>query len=81
MLLTSSDEVAFSRINSASRNNEEISIQGVKQRNRLMKERFIDNYGVDFTKKDNFNMVIETDNKSIEEITILIIQGLSEKFT
>ena len=41
-----------------------------------MKNRFIDIYGVDFTDEKNYNLVIDTDTQSPNEIVKSIIDHL-----
>jgi len=76
VLLLASDNIAASRISQAKRENEDTDIKSINERNALMKQRFIDSYGVDFTDNRNYHMVINTDNLTPEEIAYLIIENL-----
>jgi predicted cytidylate kinase len=73
VLLKVSDEVAVSRIQKANREKEDISIDSIKKRNQEMKQRFLDKYGIDFTNEDNYDLVIDTDALSPEDVADIII--------
>jgi predicted cytidylate kinase len=75
VLLVASDEVAASRISKANRKNEDTDLKSIKERNAIMKQRFIDAYGVDFTDIQNYHIVINTDNLTPEEIAEFIINS------
>jgi len=77
ILLTVSDEIAVDRIQNAKRKNESINAISIQKRNNDMKNRFIKTYNIDFTDKNNYHLVIDTDNKSPNEVIILIINKLT----
>lgn len=73
VLLKVSDENASLRINANGRMNEETSSQAIKDRNKQMKERFIEKYAVDFTNENNYDLIINTDGLQPEDIATQII--------
>lgn len=76
ILLTVSDDIAFNRIASSKRNDEDYSKVAIQKRNKQMKERFIENYGVDFTDATNYDLIIDTSFSSPEEIVTVILNEL-----
>jgi predicted cytidylate kinase len=72
VLLKVSDELAIQRIQNANREQENVTAGSIKTRNRLMRQRFIEKYGVDFNNEENYDLVIDTDNFSVEEIALII---------
>ena len=77
------DEAAKRIFNdSRSDEKENISLESTKRniikRRSSEKKRYLGYYGVDHTKKDNFNIVIDTSSKSPEEIVDLIINYLDK---
>jgi radical S-adenosyl methionine domain-containing protein 2 len=75
ILLEVSDEIAAQRIGMAKRTGEDIDIISIKQRNQEMRSRFIKLYNVDFTDEKNYNLVLNSDRNSPEEIAHLIINA------
>jgi len=73
VFLKISDQIAFERIQNADRKEENTTAEGIRRRNEEMKNRFIDKYGIDFTDERNFDLVINTDEQTPEEIVKLII--------
>lgn len=74
VLLTVSDKNASKRIGLDKRTNEVISTRAIKSRNKAMRDRFQKNYLIDFTNKNNYDLVIDTDNLTPTEITSLIVK-------
>jgi len=68
VLLKVSDTVAVERIQNADRKKENTDIASIQKRNQEMRQRFIDKYGVDFTNENNYDLVIDTDKLTPEEI-------------
>jgi len=79
VLLKVSDTVAALRIQNANRKNEDTDINSIKERNNLMKNRFISLYKVDFTQESNYHLVIDTDELLPENIADMIIQGFTKE--
>ena len=77
ILLQASDDIAASRISLAKRGKEDTDIKSIGERNVIMKQRFIDTYGVDFTDIHHYHMVINTNNLTPEEIADLIMKSLA----
>jgi predicted cytidylate kinase len=75
VLLKVSDEMAFLRIRQSNRKQEDTDLENIKERNRTMRQRFIDKYGVDFTDESNYNLVIDTDSTNPNAILDLIISN------
>ncbi|WP_430811087.1 MULTISPECIES: cytidylate kinase family protein [unclassified Carboxylicivirga] len=73
ILLTVSDDIAFNRIASSKRNDEDYSKVAIQKRNKQMKERFIKNFGVDFTDTTNYDLIIDTSFSSPEELVEKIL--------
>ncbi|WP_055446390.1 viperin family antiviral radical SAM protein [Lacinutrix mariniflava] len=74
VLLKVSDESASKRIRLANRSDEVTSTKAIQQRNQKMRDRFQDNYGVDFTNDKNYDLVIDTDDLTANEVADLIIE-------
>lgn len=66
IFLTVSDSEAIRRVKAAGRKNED-ALQ-VPERNRQMRERFVLQYGLDFLDFSNYDLVINTNGKSPEDI-------------
>ena len=75
-------EVAVERIMSdPNRNSEqyqsrEEAIQKLMARKQSENERFLNKYGADCNNLDNFNLVVDTTQRSPEDVAALIIKGL-----
>lgn len=81
VLLKVSPEIALTRISNRTGNNEfyedlsiEQKIAKMNARNLNMQARFMELYGIDFLKKENYHLVLETDNLKPEEIKSEIIK-------
>lgn len=74
IFLQVSDHEAAERIKMSDRGNEfksdciEEKVKLLNKRNQMMRERFIKLYNFDFTNERNYNLVINTNNKSPKEI-------------
>jgi Cytidylate kinase len=76
VLLKVSDTVAAERIQNADRKKENTDIASIQKRNQEMRQRFIDKYGVDFTNENNYDLVIDTDKLTPEEIAEEVISQM-----
>ncbi len=74
VLLTVSDKIAAERIKNANRKDENISSEGIKDRNTKMRQRFINLYNVDFTDEKNYHLTVNTDDLTPENVADLIIE-------
>jgi len=75
--LNVSDAIAFERINIANRINEDITKDDIDKRNQEMCFRFIKTYGVDINNLKNYDLVINTDQLTPEQIVNKIIVKLN----
>jgi predicted cytidylate kinase len=75
--LNVTDAVAFARINNANRINEDITKDDIDKRNQEMCFRFIKTYGVDINNLKNYDLVINTDQLTPEQIVNKIIIKLN----
>jgi predicted cytidylate kinase len=73
VLFTLSEEEAAKRLLQANRKMEDTDPKSVRKRNEDMRRRFIERFGVDFADEKNFNLVIDTDGKTPENIASLIL--------
>lgn len=73
ILLTVSDKAAFERLSKAERGKEKTDFESIKERNREMRGRFLERFGVDFADKNNYHLVIDTSEKTPEETLSLIL--------
>ncbi len=80
VLLKVSDEKASKRIGLDNRNNEATSAEAIKYRNKVMKTRFQKNYNIDFTNKNNYALVIDTNDLTPNEVADLIIEQYQKQF-
>lgn len=71
VFLSVSDEVASKRITLSGRENE--SPETIRERNRAMRERFLETYKVDFTDLRHYQLVIDTDNLLPDQIANQVI--------
>jgi predicted cytidylate kinase len=76
--LNVSDAIAFERINIANRINEDITKDDIDKRNQEMCFRFIKTYGVDINNLKNYDLVINTDQLTPEQIVKKIIVKLND---
>ncbi len=75
VLLKVSDDTALKRMGTRARSDEDFSkgtlegkLKVIRTRNELMRTRFIDVYGADFSDERNYDLVIDTDYAFPEEI-------------
>ena len=80
VFLTVSDDIAIKRITQS--NDRELELNGssdihqqIKTRNENMRLRFEEIYNVDFTNHKNYKLIINTDNRSLEEVAQLIYKN------
>lgn len=73
VLLMVCDEESVRRVSLSKRNDEDISRSAIENRNKQMKERFINNYGVDFTDESNYDIVIDTSLISASDVVSKIM--------
>ena len=74
VLLKVSDKNAYERIRLADRTDEATSEEDIQNRNKDMRNRFKEKYGVDFTNDKNYDLVINTNDLTPEEVTSSIIK-------
>ena len=81
--LNVSDDIAVKRITQS--NNRELELDGcndihrlIKARNENMRLRFEQTYNVDFTNLNNYQLVINTDNFSPEEVVKIITKNFEQ---
>jgi predicted cytidylate kinase len=83
VFLKVSDEVALERLLKAKRleefktEDQTVIFSKTQERNKNMRNRFIETYGVDFTKEDNFDLVIDTDNLTIDQVVEYILHKIN----
>lgn len=73
VLLKVSDQNASERISLDNRQDELTCPESIKLRNENMRARFVEHYGVDFTNDKNYDLVIDTDNLTANEVARKII--------
>jgi predicted cytidylate kinase len=75
ILFELSETEAFKRLSEANRKMEQTDFESIRKRNEDMRHRFIENFGVDFADRNNYNLVIDTGGKEPIEIVerILIV--------
>ncbi|WP_452226470.1 viperin family antiviral radical SAM protein [Lacinutrix cladophorae] len=78
VLLKVSDKKASERISLGNRVDEVTSPEAIKLRNEAMRTRFIERYNVDFTNDNNYDLVINTDNITPNEVAQKIISHYQE---
>jgi radical S-adenosyl methionine domain-containing protein 2 len=83
VFLNVSDDIAVKRITQS--NNRELELDGcndihrlIKARNENMRLRFEQTYNVDFTNLNNYQLVINTDNFSPEEVVKIITKNFEQ---
>lgn len=76
VLLKVSDDEAFKRISHSGRTNEDYSLSAINIRNEIMKDRFLNSYGVDFTDESNYRLVLDTSFISPEEVVFRILSAI-----
>lgn len=78
VILKVSDEIAHDRINKMNRKDENLSLEAIKERNLLMKERFKEKYKIDFSDRNNYDLSVDTDKLSAIEVAEVIINAYRE---
>lgn len=78
VLLKVSEETATARINAAHRINEKIDASAIKTRNEAMQSRFKAKYKVDFMCETHYDLVIDTDELTVETIANSIIKAFKK---
>lgn len=78
VILKVSDEIAHDRINKMNRKDENLSLEAIKERNLLMKERFFVKYKIDFTDDANYHLAIETDKLTAHQVADIIIDAYKD---
>jgi predicted cytidylate kinase len=73
VFLKCSAEIAAKRLQNDNRGKEKTDFASIAKRNAEMRDRFIEKYGVDFTDENNYDLVIDTDYLTPEEVVRLII--------
>lgn len=79
VFLTVSEEESYRRINTANRSNEKTDLSDITERNQNMRDRFLEQYGVDFTDLSHYYLVIDTEKNTVEEIVELILNVATSK--
>ncbi len=77
VLLTVSDHVAVGRIQAASRKGEDTDAATICERNEMMRARFLEKYGVDFTDPKHYDLIVPTDAFTPSEIADMILAAAS----
>jgi len=77
VLLTVSDPVAAARIQAASRKGENTDAATICDRNEMMRVRFLEKYGVDFTDPKHYDLIVPTDDLTPSEIADMILTAAS----
>ncbi|MDO6600636.1 viperin family antiviral radical SAM protein [Tenacibaculum sp. 1_MG-2023] len=73
VLLKVPDKSASKRIRLANRSDETTNEKAIQLRNQTMRDRFKENYGLDFTNDKNYDLVIDTDDLKAHKVADLII--------
>jgi len=68
ILFVLSEEEAFKRLAGAGRKMEQTDFESVRARNENMRRRFIEKYKVDFADENNYDLVIDTGQKTPDEV-------------
>lgn len=76
IFLDVSDQIAAGRIANANRQNEKTSAEEIMKRNENMRQRFLELYKVDFFDLNNYNTVINSDVKTVEQIIENILDSI-----
>lgn len=75
VFLEVSESEAHRRITNAKRSNEKTTKQEIKKRNKVMRQRFIQLYGFDFLDKNNYNLILNTEQLGLNDQIDKIIQN------
>lgn len=81
VLLKVTDEVAFQRLQNAERGMEKTDAVSIKERNENMRARFIEQYNVDFSDERNYDLVVNTDLISSEQVADMIIDSFQRSLS
>jgi radical S-adenosyl methionine domain-containing protein 2 len=73
ILFTLSEQEAFERLSKAGRRKEQTDFESIRKRNENMQRRFIEKFGVDFADEKNYDLVIDTSERTPFEITEQIL--------
>jgi predicted cytidylate kinase len=68
VLFTLSEKEAFERLSKTLRNKEQTDFESIRKRNEDMRRRFIEKFGVDFADEKNYDLIIDTSEKTPLEI-------------
>ena len=68
VFLKCSAEIAAKRLQNDNRGKEKTDFASIAKRNVEMRDRFIEKYGVDFTAENNYDLVIDTDYLTSENL-------------
>ena len=55
-------------------NNKLEALKNIKRRFENSKNRYLENYGIDITKKENYDLYIDTSDKSLEDVFNIIVE-------
>jgi len=73
ILFTLSEKEAFRRLSKAGRTMEQTDFESIRKRNENMRQRFMEKFGVDFADEKNYDLVIDTSERTPFEITEQIL--------
>jgi len=79
ILFVLSEEEAFKRLAGADRKMEQIDFESMRVRNENMRRRFIEKYGVDFADENNYDLVIDTGEKTPGEVVWQILATMENR--
>jgi len=78
ILFVLSEEEAFKRLAGADRKMEQTDFESMRTRNENMRRRFIEKYGVDFADENNYDLVVDTGQKTQNEVVERILSAIGE---
>lgn len=81
ILFVLSEAEAFKRLSGADRKTEQTDFESVMVRNENMRRRFIEKYGVDFADENNYELVVDTGQKTPSEVVEHILSAISGGLT
>ncbi len=76
VFLKVSENIAYKRIHKDNRPNEISSKIEIRNRNQTMRNRFKSLYNIDFTEQKNYDLVIDTNHLSLDEIVNILIKNI-----
>jgi predicted cytidylate kinase len=76
ILFVVSEEEAFERIAKDNRKSEKTDFESIRKRNENMRHRFIEKFGADFADKNNYDLIIDTSKKTLNEIAEQILAAI-----